>query len=41
VLGKWTDDELSRLPEVLAKAAEATVAFGTIGLARTMNQFNG
>ena len=41
VLGKWSDDELGRLPEVLAKAAEATVAFGTIGLARTMNQFTG
>ena len=41
VLGRWTPDEQERLPEVLAKAADAALAFGTIGLDHAMNQFNG
>jgi PTH1 family peptidyl-tRNA hydrolase len=41
VLGKWSSDEQKLLPERLEKCAEAVKAFGTIGLAFTMNQFNG
>ena len=41
VLGKWDSEEAAALPEVLAKAADAALAFGTIGLNRAMNQFNG
>lgn len=41
VLGAWTDDEATALPEVLAKAADACEAFATIGLSRAMNAHNG
>ena len=41
VLGKWGGEEAAALPEVLAKAADAALAFGTIGLSRAMNQYNG
>jgi peptidyl-tRNA hydrolase, PTH1 family len=41
VLGKWSSDEQKLLPERLEKCAEAVKAFGTIGLAFAMNQFNG
>ncbi len=41
VLGHWGAQEQAALPEVLAKAAEATLSWGTIGLAHTMNAFNG
>ena len=40
VLGKWTRDEDKELPFVLQYAADTALAFGTIGLAFTMNQFN-
>ena len=40
VLGKWTSEESSALPEVLAKAADACLSWGTIGLSLTMNSFN-
>lgn len=41
VLGKWTKDEAAELPNILEKAAETVKAFATIGLERTMSQFNG
>lgn len=41
VLGRWGAGETAALPEVLAKAADAALAFGTLGLARAMNAFNG
>ncbi len=41
VLGRWSEEESKNLPPVLAKAAEATLAFGTIGLNQTMNKYNG
>ena len=41
VLGKWSKAEEERLDEVLAKAADAALAFGTVGIAHAMNQFNG
>lgn len=41
VLGKWSSTESASLPEVLAKAGDAALAFGAVGLAHAMNQFNG
>ena len=40
VLGEGTKEEAAALPERTKVAAEAIKAFGTIGLERTMNQFN-
>lgn len=40
VLGKWTEEEASKLPELLKTAADTVKSFGTIGIARTMNTFN-
>ncbi len=40
VLGKWQPDEREHLPERIEKCIEAVKAFGTIGIQRTMNQFN-
>lgn len=40
VLGKWTKEETEQLPEILDYAAKIVKSFGTIGLGRTMNQYN-
>jgi PTH1 family peptidyl-tRNA hydrolase len=40
VLGKWTDKEWETLPDILAKAAECSLAFGTVGIARAMSDYN-
>ena len=40
VLGKWSDEEREKLPEILKKSAEAVKAFGTIELRYVMNQVN-
>ena len=40
VLGKWSNEEVDGLPDILKKATETIKAFGTIGLQFTMNQFN-
>lgn len=40
VLGEWTDDELKALPDKIAFAGEAVLAFGTVGLERAMNLYN-
>ena len=40
VLSKFTPDEQIELQTLIEKAADAALAFGTIGLERTMNQFN-
>lgn len=40
VLGKWNDKEAVQLPEILGACSDAVESFGTIGLARTMNDFN-
>ena len=40
VLGEWTKEESEQLPEIITKAGEAVLSFGTIGLTHTMNQFN-
>lgn len=40
VLGKWDRDEEAELPERVEKAIEIIKGFGTIGLARTMSQYN-
>lgn len=41
VLGEFAPEEQSQLPERLEKASELVKAFGTIGLGRTMSNFNG
>jgi peptidyl-tRNA hydrolase, PTH1 family len=40
VLSKFSQDEQAELQTLIEKAADATIAFGTIGLERAMNQFN-
>jgi len=40
VLGEWNDDELKLLPERMDKVVQIIKSFGTVGLPRTMNQFN-
>jgi PTH1 family peptidyl-tRNA hydrolase len=41
VLGNFATEEQPLLPERLLKASEAIKSFGTIGLGRTMSDFNG
>ena len=41
VLSDWTTDEEKDLQERIQLASKMILAFGTIGLAQTMNQFNG
>lgn len=41
VLGKWSEDEVVKLPERLAHVAEACLSFVFNGLQETMNKFNG
>lgn len=40
VLGKWSDEENTILPERIETCIEIIKSFGTIGMDRTMNQFN-
>jgi peptidyl-tRNA hydrolase, PTH1 family len=40
VLGRWTQKEIDELPMVMDKAIEAVEAFCTLGIERTMNNFN-
>jgi peptidyl-tRNA hydrolase, PTH1 family len=40
VLGKWNADEKAGLPEIVKIASETILAFGTLGLERTMNFYN-
>lgn len=40
VLGKWNEKERAQLPEFIDRASQTVKAFGTIGLAMAMNQFN-
>jgi len=40
VLGKWTQEELDKLPEILGKTTDTIKSFTTIGIERTMNQYN-
>ena len=41
VLGEWSDEEKTALPERLEKSAEAIKSFALAGLADTMSNFNG
>ena len=41
VLGKWSEEENTKLNDRLNIAAEAIKSFGTAGLANTMNTYNG
>jgi len=40
VLSPFFEEEQEKLPDVIKKAAEMSLSFGTIGLERTMNFFN-
>ncbi len=40
VLGNWTDTELKIIPTKIEKIHTSIKAFGTVGIARTMNDFN-
>lgn len=40
VLSQWLPEELEVVKERVQRASEAVLSFGTIGLERTMNQFN-
>lgn len=40
VLSEWSDDEVKELPGKIDTCIEIIQSFGTIGIARTMNQFN-
>ncbi len=40
VLGEWTEEERAALPERLKFFGDAVLSFATIGLARTMNEYN-
>jgi PTH1 family peptidyl-tRNA hydrolase len=40
VLSPWSDEEESAMEERLKRCAELVQAFSTLGLERTMNQFN-
>lgn len=40
VLNEWTKDEILELPEKIDICIQMIKSFGTIGIARTMNQFN-
>lgn len=41
VLGKWSEEEYSKLPERLEMCYELIKSFGTAGINNTMNTFNG
>lgn len=41
VLGEWTEEEKSKLPERLELSAEIIRSFGTAGIENTMSNFNG
>ena len=41
VLGEWKPEEQEKLKLIIKRAADAVKSFGTIGLARTMNDYNG
>lgn len=40
VLGEFTDDQKITLPSLIEDACEMVLGFGTIGISRTMNQYN-
>ena len=40
VLGEWTADERAAMPERLKIFGDAVLSFATVGLARTMNEYN-
>jgi len=41
VLSRFDKDEIEELPFILDKACEAILSFGTVGIERTMNFYNG
>ncbi len=40
VLGKWTEEQMKKLPELIEKASDAIISFVQEGLSRAMNKHN-
>jgi len=40
VLGNWSSEEQSKLPDIIKRASDGAKKFGTIGLAHTMTELN-
>lgn len=40
VLGKWSNEEAAKLPEIIPYAADTCKSFAAIGLEHTMNKYN-
>ncbi len=40
VLGRWDNQEMEKLPEIIDKSCKASLSFASIGLSHTMNQYN-
>jgi PTH1 family peptidyl-tRNA hydrolase len=40
VLGKWSPDQKTMLDEIIKKAGDAALSFGTIGMSHTMTAYN-
>ena len=40
VLGRFTKDEFEQLPSIMDRACEAILSYGTLGIERTMTQYN-
>ncbi len=41
VLGKWEKKEVEQLPDLVERAMDGVLSFGTIGLGRSMSKING
>lgn len=40
VLGKWTEEEVKPMADAMVRAGDIITSFATVGLPRTMNDFN-
>ncbi|NND33488.1 MAG: aminoacyl-tRNA hydrolase, partial [Saprospiraceae bacterium] len=40
VLGKWSDEEKEKLPELIKKGGEIALSFAAIGIGHTMTRYN-
>jgi peptidyl-tRNA hydrolase, PTH1 family len=40
VLGKWSTDDWAELQNILERCGNAVLSFGTVGLDKTMNEYN-
>lgn len=40
VLGQWTEEEMENLPNIMSTVVNATKSFVSVGIERTMNEYN-